>query len=247
MSNGIGYIYKTTNLINGKIYIGQHQNVKFEFSYYGSGKILKRAIKKYGTKNFKVELLYWANDVDDLCINEIWFISHFNSTSINVGYNISTGGKSGSKGTKLSIESIERIREKLKGKTPWNLGIPSSEEVKEKMRGRIGWNKGLKMGAAFSAKLSLALKGREVWNKGILRTDEEKRKMSETKKANGKQKGKNNPSARAVICVETGEIFDTMKEAGVKYNCSSSLICSVCRNNKKAAKGFHWQYYEAVA
>lgn len=43
----IGYIYKTTNLINGKIYIGQKRSKKFlKERYLGSGKILKKAIKK---------------------------------------------------------------------------------------------------------------------------------------------------------------------------------------------------------
>lgn len=44
-------IYKTTNLINGKIYIGfdSHNNPE----YFGSGKLIKMALKKYGTSNFK--------------------------------------------------------------------------------------------------------------------------------------------------------------------------------------------------
>lgn len=44
-------IYKTTNLINGKIYIGQDS--KDRPNYYGSGKLIHRAIKKYGKENFK--------------------------------------------------------------------------------------------------------------------------------------------------------------------------------------------------
>lgn len=43
-----GYIYQTTNLINGKVYIGQHMSESFDANYYGSGKWLKRAIAKYG-------------------------------------------------------------------------------------------------------------------------------------------------------------------------------------------------------
>lgn len=41
-----GYIYKTTNLINGKIYIGQHKSEEYDSSYYGSGKKILRALKK---------------------------------------------------------------------------------------------------------------------------------------------------------------------------------------------------------
>jgi hypothetical protein len=51
-----GYIYKTTNLINGKIYIGQHKG-KFSNRYFGSGLHLKRSINEYGKKSFKVEAI----------------------------------------------------------------------------------------------------------------------------------------------------------------------------------------------
>ena len=55
-----GYIYLTTNLINNKIYIGQHKG-KFNARYLGSGLHIKRSIKKYNRENFKVELLslFW--------------------------------------------------------------------------------------------------------------------------------------------------------------------------------------------
>jgi len=43
-----GYIYKTTNMINGKIYIGQHKSNNFDLNYIGSGINIKRAIKKFG-------------------------------------------------------------------------------------------------------------------------------------------------------------------------------------------------------
>ena len=54
-----GYIYKTTNLINGKIYVGQHKCSKnsIDESYIGSGIYLKHAIEYYGKNNFKCEIL----------------------------------------------------------------------------------------------------------------------------------------------------------------------------------------------
>ena len=56
-----GYVYKTTNLINGKTYVGKHRRSYFDKKYYGSGKHLKSAINKYGIENFKVEVLEWCN------------------------------------------------------------------------------------------------------------------------------------------------------------------------------------------
>ena len=51
-------IYETTNLINGKTYIGQHEYKKLYDGYLGSGKILKQAIKKYGKENFFIRYLF---------------------------------------------------------------------------------------------------------------------------------------------------------------------------------------------
>lgn len=50
-------VYKTTNLINGKFYIGKHQTEDLNDGYMGSGNVLKRAIKKYGEDNFTTEIL----------------------------------------------------------------------------------------------------------------------------------------------------------------------------------------------
>ena len=53
------YLYKTTNLLNGKIYYGQHKG-NFCDNYLGSGKYIKYAINKYSKENFKVELITYA-------------------------------------------------------------------------------------------------------------------------------------------------------------------------------------------
>ena len=84
-------IYKTTNLINGKIYIGKdkYNNDK----YLGSGKILKQAINKYGIENFIKEVIEVCKDEKTWLEREVYWISYFNS--IKEGYNIALGGNGG--------------------------------------------------------------------------------------------------------------------------------------------------------
>ena len=61
-----GYVYKTTNNLNNKIYIGQHKSSVFDDKYIGSGKILLQAITKYGKDNFTTEVLEWCDSREQL-------------------------------------------------------------------------------------------------------------------------------------------------------------------------------------
>ena len=60
-----GYIYKTTNLINGKIYIGQRHGV-FTKKYLGSGIYLRKSLREHGKNNFKVEIICYLSSQEQL-------------------------------------------------------------------------------------------------------------------------------------------------------------------------------------
>jgi hypothetical protein len=86
-------IYKTTNLVNGKIYIGKDS--KNDPTYLGSGIILKAAISKYGVDSFKKEVIEECDSKDKLDEREIFWIKEYNTTDRNVGYNVARGGTGG--------------------------------------------------------------------------------------------------------------------------------------------------------
>jgi group I intron endonuclease len=98
-------VYKTTNLVNGKCYIGQDSRDKPD--YFGSGIFLRRAIKKYGRENFKKETVAWCYTKEHLNFLEVFYIKFFNST-VPIGYNLTGGGEGAgignqnTKGRKLS-------------------------------------------------------------------------------------------------------------------------------------------------
>ena len=123
-----GYIYKTTNMLNGKIYIGQKKSENFVKSYYGSGTYINRAIKKYGRENFKVEVILMCGTEASLNKAEIACIKGYNSRNIDVGYNLSDGGESGSRGAIWTKESREKLSKSTKGKAMSKEAVQKQKE-----------------------------------------------------------------------------------------------------------------------
>ena len=84
-------IYKITNLINSKFYIGKHETLNPYDSYMGSGIALQRAIKKYGCKNFRKQILFNFSSRKEMDIAEriLVVIDH------EVSYNLGRGGEGG--------------------------------------------------------------------------------------------------------------------------------------------------------
>lgn len=99
MSNSIKvkkfhFIYKTTNLLNGKFYIGMHSTNNIKDGYLGSGTRLRRAIRKYGINNFKLEILEWCKTRDELSEREKEIITENHINDDNC-YNLKYGGLGG--------------------------------------------------------------------------------------------------------------------------------------------------------
>lgn len=91
------YIYKITNLINGKIYIGQTINsVSTRFKDHcklsRDKTPIDRAINKYGKENFIVEIICKAYSIEQLNELEQYYIYLYNAQNTNIGYNLCDGG-----------------------------------------------------------------------------------------------------------------------------------------------------------
>lgn len=169
------YIYRITNKINGKTYIGQHKYKKLNDNYIGSGKLIKRAQKKYGIENFEKEILYsriqykaTADDMERFAIAK-------ERTLGKAEYNIADGGQGGNLG--------EEVNKKLRGENNPFYGKRHSEEAKKKMsearknkkfghcseetkRKIAEGNKGKHFSEERKKNIAESLKGHTPWNKG---------------------------------------------------------------------------------
>ena len=126
-----------------------------------------------------------------------------------------TWGGEGVSGIKLSDETKLKMSESHKGRIPWNKGKNFSKETRKKMSES---HKGIQSSEESKRKISEAMKGK---NKGIKLSEERKQKISEAHKG-GKL-------SKKVICMTTGKIFNSCKEAAVYYNVARSNISACCR------------------
>ena len=83
-------IYKITNKINNKFYIGMHKTDKLDDGYMGSGKLINRAIKKYGKENFTKEILHVFDNEEEMKNKEKELV-----VLNEMSYNLCDGGKGG--------------------------------------------------------------------------------------------------------------------------------------------------------
>lgn len=134
-------IYKITNVINGKVYIGQTINSlekrwkrhTWKSSLKRESMAISMAILKYGKENFIIEEIYKAISIHDLNDKEAFYIEEYNSISPN-GYNLLSGGNNSymSEETKTKISKSHKKR--------WESGFRISEETRNKLsESHKGW------------------------------------------------------------------------------------------------------------
>ena len=209
------YIYKITNTINGKGYVGKHSTANVNDNYFGSGVALKKAVVKYGRENFRKEILCYCHSEEEL--NDMEMHKIFKHGTYGGGYNLTKGGE-GKLGYKPSSESIKRASKSRREHYKKNPETGQRISMLAKKRtGRKNSFYGKKLSISHIEKMTAA------------------RVTAIT--------GANNPSARPVVCIETGVRYSLAKDAaaavGLKY---STTILKCCKGTLKKAGGYTWRY-----
>lgn len=234
-------IYKHTNLINGKIYIGQTCQKPEKRWDYGCGYKkhnlhLYNAIKKYGWKDGFSHEIIESNipTIQEANEKEKYWISYYNCKEPN-GYNQNDGGGS-------------------------NFGYHMSEESKQKI--------GIKNGKAVRCletneifySTAEAARQLNIDNSHIADVCNQVRTETENlhweyidnplpgntleEKIQYLENLQRKRRSRPIICIELNKIFDSGIDAQKELNICRSNISQCCNGKRKTAGGYHWKYYE---
>ena len=222
-------VYMHKNKINGKVYIGiTKTKPKYRWNN-GKGynnQYFKKAINKYGWNNFEHIILFEKLTQKEAEEKEIKLIAYYNSTQKDFGYNISKGGMVNN-GVACKEETKKKISIANKGIKNGMYGKQHSKKIRQKISesSKKMWqneehrNKYIKI---LQENRHNFKKGSIPWNKGL--------------------KGKPAYNRKKVICMETGEIFNSISEAEKIKNTNNISYC--CNGKRKSTNGLHWRFYE---
>jgi len=248
-----GFIYITTNNINGKKYIGQctFNRINNWKSYLGSGVYLKRAIKKYGKENFYKNIITIAYSKEKLDELEIEFIDLHNAIECDEYYNLVGGGN-----TTIGLRWSEESKNNLKGRK-------KTEETKRRMS--ESKKMGYKNGDLSNIRKVICITTKEIFDSITRGAEKYNVKVSEIVrccKNKRKSAGKHLITKKKlkwmyydeyilksstlqfdvftadfykIICLTTGEIFNSIKEAEKIFNICNGGISNCCRKKAKSA------------
>ena len=226
-------VYKITNIINGKIYIGKDKfnNPK----YFGSGFLIKKSIKKYGITNFTKEILEFCNSERDLNITEIYWIKKLDSTNLKIGYNITGGGEGGDTLTNHPfrseiIEKTTKAINKVKDKI---------SEHHSDVSGKNNPMYGKKHSDESKLKMSINTKKCFENNPNLIKNI--KKNMEKI------QKGRNNSNYNPTPVLQYDKDMTFIKEWKDLYSLKEDgfnpkLISACCRGMYKISHGFIWKF-----
>ena len=236
-------IYKHTNKINGKTYIGQAKGrpeLRWgrKGSNYKSSVLFYRAIQKYGWDNFCHEILFNDLTEDEANLLEIKLINEYNACDPKYGYNIREGGKNGS----LSESTKEKLRIANTGK---HLTDKTKHKISESMMGELNHFYGKHHDEAAIQKMREAksnMSGKNNPMYGKHHSEETKEKIRQKRLGSHISLEHKLKVSNPVKCLETGNIYISAKEAARELNIDDGCIGRCCRGKLKTYKGLHWAY-----
>lgn len=195
----IGFVYLTTNIVNGKIYVGQYTfkaDKRLNANYLGSGTVIEQAIKKYGRENFKRRILKLCYTVNQLNGYETYYTLKYNpNLDPNIGYNQIIGpnrvcgNKNPASYPNVRKKMIEANRRTTLSK---EYRKKQSDIMKEYFKNHDANFKGCKHSEETKRKIVQSRIGKAPWNKGKPCSEEQKRKQSIAMK--GRYVGSHNPN-----------------------------------------------------
>lgn len=231
-------IYKTTNLITGKIYIGQDS--KNNPNYIGSGVYLTRAVQKYGKENFVKETLCICMTSSELDQKEIEFIEKFNSRDPLIGYNLAKGGRT-TRGLKMTFEQRQQNRKRNLGMLNPNFGKKHSLEAIQKMKAKKSGINNPNFGKPCSKeqreKISQAQRGEKSRLHGIKFDSQKIEKWKQAQITNSYPVVQYDPVSSTLLFK-----WPSIAEAARVTKISSSSIRDVCRGSRQSVQNMFFAY-----
>ena len=231
------YIYITTNLVNGKQYIGQHKG-NYNDSYLGSGTLIMKAIKKYGKNNFTKEILTYCNSRQEADEQERYYIEKYNAIESDHFYNCQEGGTGGDgwracdKWMKQHPEQAAKMYksngEKLQ---KWVKNNPekAKENTLAMIEGARQWRKNNPEQAKQNMKR--LQEGRKKWQ--ATHKEEYQAQIDDWRKQGSET------NSVPVICITTGEVFKSQREANRHYPTAYQANITKCLKGTRKSAGKH--------
>lgn len=210
----MGFIYKIEHRESGKIYIGKTARTleeRMKEHRWSNELYIDRAIRKYGINAFEVSVVEECADSNELNEREIFWIAFYNCKNPN-GYNMTDGGDGGA-GHVVSEEAKKKISEFHKGRKK---SEKTCKKISESKTGNC-------LSKEHRNKIGETIRGHIV-------SPETRAKKSISCR-----------NKRAVVCIETGEIFESIAAAAKWVGISRDSIADAIYGRIKSAGGYHWR------